>query len=290
MLLDPALMNRLETISLASVMTMRQGQSGNRKSHQKGSSVEFSDFREYTPGDDFRRVDWNAFARFERLYIKLFMEERELPVTIYLDVSASMGWREKRERALQLAAVMCYLAQRNLDRTTIVFCGENGRRFRVPSGRPGLWQALALLEGWEFGGATTICRDLQAYPPPVGGLSVVISDLFTQDAQDGLRFLMYRRQQVALLHILAQDELRPELSGSLRLLDCEDLAGVKSNTDKQVHITPLLLKKYTETVERFVEGQRAFCHKYGVHYLMVDAGLAIEEIVFKGFYGAGVVQ
>ena len=136
-MLSEAFLQRLDALQLAMRAPARGGAGGLRRSRALGSSVEFSDFREYAPGDDLRRVDWNAYARFDRLFLKLFMEEQETTVHILLDCSASMDFGEpsKWEMAQGLAQLLCYMAIRGGDRAVIIALGEEIIASEVFSGR-----------------------------------------------------------------------------------------------------------------------------------------------------------
>ena len=117
MMLDAAFFDRLSRLRLAMGHRTSMNLTGNRKSIQKGSSMEFSDFREYMPGDDIRRIDWNAYGRLDRFYIKEYMEEKEAVISILIDTSASMdhGEKKKSELACMLAAAVSYMGLNGMD-------------------------------------------------------------------------------------------------------------------------------------------------------------------------------
>lgn len=195
-----------------------------RRSRALGSSVEFSDFREYVPGDDIRRVDWNAYARFDRLYLKLFMEEQETTLFVLLDASASMAGGGKWEAARAIAEALCYLALRAGDRVCFA-CLRGAETLESPlfAGRAAYEKASAFLDGVHPAGRTRLGeRGAAVRPRGARGMAVVLSDLFSED--DWTRCptrLLYARRQTALVHILAREELEPDVSGAVRLVDSE---------------------------------------------------------------------
>ena len=152
---DKDFFNKLNNINLNVKLRLSQGAQGGRKSHAKGVSVEFSDFREYTPGDDFRRIDWNAYGRFDKLFIKLFMEEREAIFNIFLDCSKSMdyGQANKSHMALKVAASLSYVVLNNFDRVYVNLLGDGGiESTKGASGKLTFQRLLKELSSTEFSG------------------------------------------------------------------------------------------------------------------------------------------
>lgn len=289
-LLDQQFLKRLDRLALNARMAIKGDMGGNRKSRSKGSSIEFSDFREYIPGDDFRRIDWNAYARFERLFVKLFMEERQANITIFLDVSASMDWGQPNKGVLakQLAAVFVYLALANFDRVAVVGMQDKPSAY-LPyfSGKQMFWQALSFIEGLKFGGKTSLCSAVKGctFLKRSGGISILITDLFSKDGyKEALEYLQYLKQEVMLIHVMAPQELQPELSGSLRLVDVEG-EGVKD-----VILTPDLLKAYKRVLDEFLSDIKAFCYSRGINYVLVNSSSSMEEVVFYNLMKLGFVR
>src|SRR5512138_3794306 len=121
-LLTPELLRRLEQFQLLAARRAKSSLRGERRSRARGQSVEFADYRTYVPGDDFRYLDWNLYGRLERLFLKLYEEERELPVTIFLDASESMAFGDPRkfDFARQVAAAVAYVALCGFDRVSLI--------------------------------------------------------------------------------------------------------------------------------------------------------------------------
>jgi uncharacterized protein (DUF58 family) len=216
-LFDNNFLDKIQQLTLNAKFTIDGTFAGNRKSRSKGSSVEFSDYREYVPGDDFRRIDWNAYGRFEKLFIKLFMEEREAPVTIFLDVSKSMDWGEpnKSIASRRLAAALSYISLSNFDRVSVVcfdeLIKENCKNVR---GKIAFYRITNLLENVQYTGNSNIQKTVESYPVQWGrGITVIISDFFSQGSfSQVLKHLKYNKQVIYICHILSPQEIQPDIS------------------------------------------------------------------------------
>jgi len=287
---DENFLKKLDKLALATKMVVKGETGGNRKSSHKGSSVEFSDFREYVHGDDFRRIDWNAYARFERFFIKLFMEEQESTVTIFIDSSKSMDWGQPHKGTLakQLSAVFAYLALANFDRVGLVALNENPE-FRLSpfSRKQGFWKVLEFIDNIPYNGRTRLNAAIRNYPNlgSRGGISIILTDLFSFDGyEEALKYLQYRKQEITLIHILAPQELEPQWSGSVRLLDSE------GGEPKEITMTPQILKSYKKVLKDFLQEAQGFCYQRGINYIPVSSALSLEQIVFDNLVKMGVIR
>jgi uncharacterized protein (DUF58 family) len=281
MLIEPKFLAQLDRLCLVS-RRMRAGQiQGERRSPKRGGSIEFADFRTYAPGDDFRQIDWNAYARLERLFLKLFVAEEDLTIHLLLDASQSMAWGQpdKWLYARRLAAALGYVALVGLDRITgaaLQNSGSNGTtRFRPHRGKR---QALAWfdwLAGLQAGGEldpATALRDYTTrarYPGPL----LLISDLLGPGWESGLRALAGRRFEVTVLHLLSPQETSPSLEGDLRLMDSESSAAVEITADYD------LLQRYRARLAAWQEHLRQTCAALGAHYVFIETTLPLEELV-----------
>lgn len=285
---DTEFLKKLDTIAINVRMQMSNGGGGNRKSRSKGSSVEFSDFREYTAGDDFRRIDWNAYGRFDKLFVKLFMEEQEALINIFVDASKSMdfGNPKKSEMALKLAGVLSFLALNNLDRVCINSVTENGLKpSSQVTGRSMFDRCIGFLENIQFEGATDLNTAIKKKELRSRGMSIIISDFFTAGGiEEAVKYLLYKKQDVFLIHLLSTEELQPQLEGQIRLLDSE------TNQAMDVAVTPVLLKQYHQKLNEFCSGIREFAARMGATYIQSSSADSIEKIVFEQFTGAGVIR
>jgi uncharacterized protein (DUF58 family) len=299
-LFDEAFLRRLERLALLYRRAAVSQMQGERRSAQRGQSVEFSDFRPYVPGDDFRRIDWNAYARLERLFLKLFVEEQDLTVHILIDASPSMNWGDphKLSYAARLGGALGYVALASLDRVTVTTLGLNGpaARRHLPSLR-GKRSALSLFEFFQALGeqrdssaraktpgtpATALGAYAAATTQP--GALILLSDLMDDGWQPALNRLAGRGFEVSLLHILSPDELRPELDGDYRLIDSETDAGVELSANFDT------LERYRQIVAGWQSAWRSFCAARGMHYLPVETSQPLEELLFARLPKQGVLR
>ena len=282
-MLSDAFLARLDTLQLAVKGRASGGAGGTRRSRQPGSSAEFSDYREYIPGDDIRRIDWNAMARFDRIFLKLFMEEQESAVTVLLDGSASMG--EKWETARKAAEAVSYLALTGGDRLRVILLQEGGNRLSPQlSGR----QAFARLEQFldtcaPEGGGRLTDRVMQAEGLRKG-LCFLISDCYGEDgigtALDNLR---YRGQECAVIHTLSAFELDPALDGALKLTDSESGETLNLLADREA------LESYRAALEAFLKDVKEACFRRETPYALLDAGKDFEEEWIPLISGSGMI-
>lgn len=277
-LFDSTFLQKIQQLALNARFTLDGNSAGNRKSRSKGSSVEFSDYREYTPGDDFRRVDWNAYGRFEKLFIKLFMEEREAPVTVFLDVSKSMDWGEpnKNFASRRLAAALAYISLSNFDRVSLACVDEGVKRMcRDVRGKNFFHRVTGLLEDIEYYGDSHMQKAVENYNLNSGrGIAVIISDFFTQGSfSELLKYLIYKKQAVYICHILSPQEIRPSVSESVRLVDSE------TGKTLDITVTPSLLNAYGNAFRNFRSQLEQTCNKWGAYYFHFSSELAVEEMV-----------
>ncbi len=284
---DNELLVKLEHLAIRVRMLMNAGAGGNRKSRSKGSSIEFSDFREYTAGDDFRRVDWNAYGRFDRLFVKLFMEERESVVNLFIDGSRSMAFGEpgKSVAAARLGGALAYLALNNLDRVCINLLTEQSvRSSEVLNGKGRFHRCIRFLEEMEWRGAVDINTAIKRKAFAGSGVSVILSDFFMPAGiEEAVRYLLYKKQEVVLLHILSPQELQPELSGQVRLLDSE------TQEARDVAVTPSLLLQYQKELNRFTGRLREHAARMGAVYVQLSSAESLEKIIFEDLTRAGFI-
>ena len=271
-MLTDAFLARLDALRLAVRGRAQGGAGGSRRSRQTGSSAEFSDYREYIPGDDIRRLDWNALARFDRLYMKLFMEEQESLVTILLDASASM--EAKWDAARSAAEAAGYLALTGGDRLRVHFL-KNRRSVRSPllSGRAAYAKLNAFLdtcvpdgkEG-DLTGAVKHAEGLRK------GLCFLITDGYTGDAlKEAMDYLRYMRQETAVIQVLSGGELRPEMEGALKLTDSESGEQIDLLADRAA------LDNYRRALEGFLKEVRENCSARETPCMLLDGSEDFEE-------------
>jgi hypothetical protein len=312
-LFDEPFLRKLERLTILSRRAMAGQLQGERRSPKRGQSVEFADFRPYAPGDDFRRIDWNAYARLERFFLKLFIEEEDLTVHILIDTSRSMDWGQPNKMwyALRAAGALGYIALAGLDRVTVTALGmeespgrENGRREGGKEGRIGYWaphrgkqQAFALfqfLSGLQAQGAVNLHAAITRYAQAhQAGPLILISDLLDSAPQpsdlpafqpSSLGALAARGFEVTVLHILSPDEVDPELSGDLKLRDVETGSEVEITADYD------LLSRYRDGLVAWREGLNRFCGARGMHYVPIETSLPFEQLLFALLQLRGVLK
>ena len=271
-MLTDAFLNRLDTLSLAMRGRAQGGAGGSRRSRQTGSSAEFSDYREYVPGDDIRRLDWNAYARFDKLFLKLFMEEQESLVTVLLDASASMG--AKWASARSAAEAVGYLALTGGDRLNIQVL-KNGRALRSPqlSGRAAFPRLTGFLDTCApDGNEGTLTEAVKHTEGLKKGLCFLITDGYTEDAlKEALDYLRYLKQETAVVQVLSGEELRPDYAGAVRLTDSESGEKLDLLADRAA------LDAYRDALTDFLKSVRENCASREAPYMLLDSEKSFEE-------------
>lgn len=272
-------LNQLEALHLPFNSHSSTGYAGIRRSRVTGQSVEFADFREYTPGDDVRRLDWRSYGRFDKLFIKRFADERQAAVHLFLDKSQSMdnaeaeGKANKFNYARLLAASIAYIALKHSDNVHVYCCDEKiSLRFRRLSSKKQFPELVDFLDGVEPSGETRLTDALAGTHGLATGISYVFSDFFTPDADRCMHALCSQRQDVTLVHILSAREIRPDLSGELRLTDSED------GSYQDIEITEAVLTAYDEALRRHCGQIKAACSKRGARYLYAPAGEDVFDL------------
>lgn len=272
---DPELLGALERLQLATRRRLAGQLVGGHRSRRYGSSLDFADFREYQPGDDFRRIDYLTLARLDQLLIRLYDAEDDLTVRLVIDTSASMGLDGKLRRALELAGAVGFVALTRRDRVIVHTPGAAPARF---TGRSGVGALFAHLESIRAGGAGSLARTatevLQRQRTP--GISILFSDLLEPDWDAALGRLPARGDDLTVLHVLGRGELDPPELGDVDLVDSE--------TDDRVamSMTPAALDAYRERLAEWLgEVQRA-TRRLGAAYLMVDADEPLREVLLGG--------
>lgn len=290
-LLSPEFLARLERLELVSRKVLQGRMKGERRSKRKGQSVEFADYRNYVPGDDLRFIDWNTYARLDRLFIKLFQEEEDLHLYCLLDTSRSMDFGEptKLNYAKQLAAALGFVGLVRSDRVVIESLQQPLKERGEPlRGRSHIWRLLAQANRFEPSSeAVSFTAGVKNFclRHPGKGICVVISDLLDKSGYEaGLRLLASRGMDVYVVHTLAPEDLEPDLNGDLRLIDCEDgdIAEITANR--------VVLERYKKTVAAFLAEVRTYCSRRGIAYLMTRTDAPVETLVTTYLRARGLVK
>jgi uncharacterized protein (DUF58 family) len=296
-LFDEKTLRKLDRLALVAAQVRAGHIKGERRSTKRGTSIEFADYRDYTRGDDLRRVDWNVFARLERPYIKLLEEEEDLAVHLLLDMSRSMDYggeagddtRHKFRYAQRLVAALGYIALAAGDRLTVVALQDAGSaaQFGPARGRGQALRLLNFLEELAPFGATNLDAALRSYALGARrtGLLFLMSDLFSPGGyRTGLTQLQGRGYEVAVLHLLAPDEVDPPLAGDLRLIDSE------TGHAQEVTLDGSLRELYRRRVSAWRAEIEAYCIKRSMHYVPVLTSTEWDEMVLFHFRQRGLVK
>ena len=286
-------LRRLDRLALVAQRVRAGVFKGERRSTKRGTSIEFADYRDYVRGDDLRRIDWNAYARLERPFIKLLEEEEDLAVHVLVDASLSMGFGEgetrKLDYACKLAAAFGYLALAAGDRLTVsVLNGEAvAARFGPARNRGYALRLIRFLEAVKPAGDTRLNAALRDYALTGGrpGLTFVISDLFAPDGYaDGLAQLQGRGHEVAVMHVLAPEEVEPEFAGDLRLVDAE------TQDFQEITLDGGLRDLYHSRLRDWRDEINAHCTKRGMHYVPVVTNAPWDQLVLYQLRQRGLVK
>lgn len=289
LLLEPEFLARLERLTLRSRRLYRSGIRGERRSATVGRGVEFSDYRPYQVGDDFRYVDWNIYSRLDRLFVKLFSEEEDVSVHLFVDASRSMGWGlpSKLEYAIKVAAALGYIGLANLDRVGAVAFNDRAIRTLAPRrGRSGVLALFRFLGGIAPGGRSDLAAALEEYVVRTRrrGILIVISDLmFPGGVEAGLRLARYHRFEPFLVQLLSDEELAPVLEGDLRLLDSETGSAVEVTADAAA------LAAYARARERFFDEIVRTATSLRVEYLRATTSVPFPDLVLRYFRRGGLI-
>lgn len=313
-MLDAKFYDSLRGLRLAVGHKSSMNLSGNRKSVQKGTSAEFSDFREYLPGDDIRRIDWNAYGRLDRLYVKEYMEEKEALISILIDTSSSMnyGARKKSGLACELAAVFAYLGLNNMDRVAVYDMQRMQQPFVIRGGKKAFPRLAGWLEQCSFDGQVDISEAVRQLPGKGQGAAIIISDFLQESFLPGdlrgkrttvlqgkqnsvrqvghqagvlaerqdevvklLRFLAYRKQRAVLLHVLAGEELNVDFTGTRNLIDMEDKSTLRLTVDAAG------LRAYENALNAFTAHLGKECAGAGAFYAVCSTARDLHQLIFK---------
>jgi uncharacterized protein (DUF58 family) len=277
---DEGFLRQLERLGVLMKQPARGGLKGGRRSVKRGQSVEFADYRDYTLGDDLRQLDWNVYARLERLFVKLFVEEEDVTVTFLLDASPSMafGRPEKLLFAKRAVAALGYIALAGEDR--VVLTSLTGRTARRQSGLRGSGRVFRLLANLSAVQPVEGPTDLLASARHAGaqlsgrGVVVLLSDLLDPASERVVRELAATGSELIVLHILSPDELDPRLEGDLRLVDSESGEGIDVTVDLAT------IDDYKARLAAWQDGLADLAAKRRASYVPLSSDVPLNDLVF----------
>ncbi len=264
---------------------------GNRRSKTFGSSCEFADYRDYVPGDDVTKIDWNAYARFDKLFQKLYWDERQMHTRIYIDASRSMvhGKSKKGLQALRIAATLAYLSVSEMDKVSVFIIREKEIHEVIAGmvGKEAYLNAIGRLNEVVFDGDSYISEAILPTKPGRGdGMSVIISDFLTDnDYESAIDFLAEKKRDILCVQVLSKDEMNPQLRGKLHLFDAENMQKTyRRNIDRDI------IRAYRAALEYATGRIRDYCMARNADYLLAAAEDSVAEIFFGKLVEGGVLK
>ncbi|HUU82030.1 MAG TPA: DUF58 domain-containing protein [Phycisphaerae bacterium] len=289
-LLDPDFMARLERLEFVSRKIFAGKLRGERRTKRRGESVEFADYRPYVVGDDLRFLDWNIFARLDKLFLKLFLQEEDLHVGVLIDASKSMDWGKpsKALYAKRVAAALAYIGLCNFDRVSI-YPYADGLRSELPGvrGRRMMFKIIEFLTRLEPDGVSNLTLACKQFVirHPQRGILLVLSDFFEKGGfEQGLRYLLGRDLDLYMVQMLSPEEMAPELAGDLRLRDVED------HDMAEVTVSRALLNRYKQNLQAYCGSLKEFCARRGISYLFTGTDVPFDQLVLSYLRRRGLLK
>lgn len=289
-LFDSEFLKKLEYLSLISKRVFRGSILAQRRTMQLGGGIEFADHREYTPGDDFRYLDWNVFARHDELLLKRFQEEEDLHVYVLLDCSKSMGFGKppKFDFARQVAAALAYIALADLDRVAVVaFASDIIADFPLTRGKNRILSLLRFLEELKPQGVETDLGRVATgfvHRTQRRGLALVVSDLYDPlGFERGLDMLRHRRYEPHVVQIYDKREAEPDVLGDIELVDIE------TDASQKVTVSERALRQYKQIFADFQTSVQKYCNTYGLGCTRTSTEIPFDQLILKMMRTAGAI-
>ncbi len=297
MLLTPEFLKQLDPFYIRANRSFRAKFRGERRSLNRGIGMEFADYRVYEPGDDLRHVDWNIYARLDRLFIKLFHTDEALPLTLLIDNSRSMdfGSPTKLMCVKQVAAALGYIALAHADSVTIYTCAE--RLFPVLpliSSKSQFSRLTSVLEAITGSGQTRLMdclKQFQMYQRHAGRV-VLLSDFLDPGGYaDGLKLLAGRGFSITAIHVVSPEEIDPIIHSESTPPDGDWLVeDAETGETKAVTINAETLAQYRNQQQTFCENLQRFCGDRGVGYTQLKSDIPIEAFILQELHRAGFIR
>lgn len=290
-LIDAPLMARLDALEVLTHRVFRGQQKGERRSRKKGVSVEFADYRDYVRGDDTRHIDWNIFARLERLFVKLFLEEEDLAFYVVLDTSKSMDFGDpltKFAYGQKLAAALSYVALKNQDKLGVTAFGARATDVLRPArGKGQLPKVLKFIADLELAERTSLHASIKDFVArhTQAGIVVLITDFMDDRGfEEALKLFFMRNYEVYCIHLLSPEERHPTINGHLELIDAE------TGEPQEITVTESLVKQYEQTLEAYCAAIRDWCTSRGMNYLAATTDQPLETMLLNYLRRRGLLR
>jgi uncharacterized protein (DUF58 family) len=286
-LLEPAVLRRLDALAVLVRRAVKGQMGGERRSVSRGRSPEFADFRNYTPGDDFRLIDWNAYARLDRFMLRLFVAEEELPFSLFIDLSGSMDWGapSKARVAKQLSGALAYVALSALDRVRLTVFSDGPTSGGAPyRGRHAARGLFARIESFPVGGPTDYARLVAPISRQRPGMSILITDgLGESPIAPAVTALHLARQEGAVLQLLAPQEVTPDWTGDARLRDAE------TGVEREFTATPATQVAYRTALARRTEDIERIAQRRGLRFARLTTDQSVEDMTERTLRRIGLL-
>jgi uncharacterized protein (DUF58 family) len=286
---DSEFLRALDQLRFASARAFAGTGHGDRRGRHRGHGVEFADYRAYAQGDDFRHIDWKAYKRLNRLLLKLFDEDQDLRIHLFLDASRSMAVHGKFDYAVRIAAALCYIGLAHLDRVSLLpFAEHLGSGTSTGHALPSISRMLELLDGLTADGRTDMWQTMNEFAarPTRPGLAVVISDFLDPvGCERPLALLAARGHEVVAVHVVAGADRTD--ADDLREVD---LVDAETGERRRIDVTPGLVAAYARAWTAFDARTAAACAKIRAGYLRADVEVPFERTVLYTFRGGRLLE
>lgn len=289
--IDEAFLSEIEALQTVLKNNIAGMFGGNHQSKNFGSSCEFADYRDYMPGDDISKIDWNVYARFDKLYQKLYLDERQMHTKIYIDASRSMqhGSLEKSEQAIRLAAAFAYLSVSEMDKVSIYAIHGNVVDEVISGmvGKDSYLNYINKLNEIDFDSTAVISEAILTSKIGMGdGYSILISDFLTDENYErAIDKFAEKRRDILCVQVLSRDELNPQFRGKMHLFDAENIADFfRKKIDKE------RVRAYKEALKFVVDRIKNYCESRGGNYMLVPAHEKLFDVFFGDMVDMGVLK
>lgn len=288
-LLEASFLQRLQRLQLLVRRPLPGQWKGEHRSPKRGYSIEFADFREYSPGDDLRYVDWKAYGRLDRLYLKQYVEEEDIYVLLLVDCSRSMrfGQPSKQLLALQAAAAIGYIALCRFHRVAAgLIVDDEVHWMRPVRGKEAIISLLRFMGSSPEGRRTQLLQATKQVASTWKHRGVVywLTDLMDEQWSEALRTLLAGRHELNLIHTLSPQEMNPDLQGDLMLVDSE------TGDTREVSLFPTVISLYQRALKQLCEGASALCGHFNGNYLLADTSQSLETLILYNMRMRGMLR
>lgn len=274
-------LKKLEYLHVVSKRAFAGQSRADRLAPKRGTGMEFADHRGYSRGDDFRHIDWKAYKRLNRLLLRLFDEEQDLPIYLLLDTSRSMAQPEKFDQALKITAALCYIGLSHLDRVSMIPFGTKlGDETSPGTGKGRIFRVFEMLEKLKADGPTNLRAAFTDFAARGRrrGLVAVISDFLDEDGCEvGLKILRTLGHDVFAVHVVAEADRDTSSFGDVRFVDAE------TGERRDIEVTPQLATAYHNAWQAHTHAIEQFCGRYDIGYVRADAEKPFEDIILQAF-------